>query len=932
VPPLVAAVGAIGAAWAAIGAVGQAIVGIGLSVGLSFAAKALTPKPKRSASPGSGSQVTIREPLAARRLLYGRTRIGGTVVYVSSFDDGGGSYLNLVIALCDGPVDAVETVYFNDVAVEVDGALNVTTSPFAGWAYVERYTGQTLQQASPALVALGGGSWTTEHRLNGIAYLYVKLQWDQNVWQTGVPNITATIRGRQVYDPRTTTTYWSENPALILRDFLLLPVAQGGVGTASGEIDEASFIAAANICDELLPLAGGGVERRYIAGGVIELDEGSTPQALVESLLTSCGGRLSFWGGKWRLTVAAWRSPTFTITDAILRGPIRVETRISRRDQFNAVKGSYREPADRYIARDYPAITSSTFETEDGGARVYRDFSFDWTASASMAQRLAKIELYRAREPITAIVQCNLTAYAVVVGDVVSVTHERWGWSAKTFEVVEVRWAIGDDAAPGVDLTLRETSAAVFDWSASEQQLLAASPATSFPDWTDIDAPSFTLFAGDDELFVAGDGAVQSRIKVLIAPQTNGFTDKWEIRWKLSSEATYTDPISIGAAGSNVWWISPIQDGQLYDVEVRALTSIGTRSAWSGVYGFLAVGKTAPPPDIASVSISNGVMRWEYPNPPADLAGFKVRYHSGSFVFWGSGVEAHSGLLSDGSFDAATLLTGPVTLMVKAVDTSGNESINPAVVVTDLGDPIVGNVVLDYDLRALGFPGTVTSGTIFGGDLIGASTTLFWSTNSAPFYPPRQPLFWPADVYGDILYSWTYTPDTELGDATMSIFSTIAGSPWSILYREAGGGAFWDGSDAALFWSGTDGSTFWPASSDFLSWPGQLSPIRRTLYEFQLSVSGGAAQAVVSELRLVFDVPDIMETLGDVEVLAAGTRLPITRTYRVITAVNLTVQAGPNAAVSARIEDKSLIGPLVTARDAAGTAVDASIDAIVQGY
>jgi hypothetical protein len=932
VPPLVAAAAAVGSAWAAIGAVGQAIVGFGLSVGLSYAAKALSPTPKRNTAAGSGSQVTIREPLAARRLIYGRTRVGGTIVYVSSLNDAGGSYLNLVVALCEGPVDGIETVYFNDVAVEVDGASNVTTAPFSGYAYVERYTGQTPQQASPALVALSSGAWTTEHRLNGIAYLYVKLQWDQNVWQQGVPNVTATIRGRPVHDPRTTTTSWSENPALILRDFLLLPVVQGGVGAAESEIDEASFIAAANVCDELVPLAGGGVERRYAAGGVMELDEGSTPQAIVQSLLTACGGRLAFWGGKWRLTVAAWRSPTFEITEAMLRGPIRVDTRISRRDQFNAVKGSYREPADRYIARDYPAITSPIFEEEDGGARVYRDVSFDWTASASTAQRLAKIELLRAREPISVQVPCTLVAYAAVVGDVVTVTYPRWGWSEKTFEVVEVRWAIGDDMAPGIDLALRETSAAVFDWASSEQQLLDGSPATSFPDWTALDAPSFTLAAGDDELFVAGDGAVQSRIKVAIAEPQNGFIDRWEIRWKLASEAIYTDPISIGAAGSNVWWISPIHDGQLYDVEVRALTSIGTRSAWSGVYGFRAVGKTAPPPDVSAVSINGGLLRWDYPTPPADLAGFRVRYHSGSFVFWESGVAAHSGLVSAGSLDVGALLTGPVTLMVKAVDTSGNESAVPAVVVTDLGEPVVDNVVVDHDLRALGFPGDIAAGHISGGNLVGGSTTLFWSNDSAAFYRPGQILFWPTDTYAGVSYAWSYAPDLDLADATMSIFSSIAGTPWSLVYREGGTGNFWDGSDIGAFWTTADDRPFWNATGPYLPWPGRLSSVRRTLYEFRLSVGAGPVQPVVSQLRLVFDVPDIMETLGDVDVEAGGTRLPLTRTFRAITAVNLTVQAGANGAVTARIEDKALNGPLVTARTAAGTAVDATIDAIVQGY
>ena len=958
-PISIAILGAVGiSATTTAVAITTTLITTALSIGLSFAAKALSPKPKSGgAAADSSTMVTIREPLAPRRRVYGRMRMGGKIAYVNS----NSGVLSMPVMLCDGPVADIEKIYFDDIELEIDGGGVVRNGPFATFAVVKKFLGTVGQPADADIIYYSGGAWTSAHRLDGIAYISPQLIWDPSAW-TGVPNITAVVKGVSVYDPRTADTTWSDNPALILRDFLLLSVENGGVGASSSEIDEASFIAAANICDESVPKGGGGTEKRYTANGIVELDEGSSPQAVVQSILTSCAGRLSYWGGKWHLTVGAWQSPSFTITDDLLRGPLTVDTRISRRDQFNAVKGAYREPDDRYIARDFPPITFPAFEAEDGGTRIYKDLPLDWTTSASMAQRLAKIELYRSREPITVQAQCKIAAYSVVVGDVVNLTHARWGWTNKTFEVIDVKWAIGDDLAPGIDLVLRETSAAVYDWQASEEQLIAAAPATNFPNWITVPTPAFTLAAGDAELFVAGDGAVQSRIKVTILPAAYSFTDSYEIRWKQSTEATFNDPVTIGAAGSNVWWISPINDGALYDVAVRAVSALGGRSPWAYVVNFLAVGKTAPPPDVTAVSISDGVLRWDYPNPPADLAGFQVRYHSGSFVFWGSGLAAHSGLLSAGAIDVGALLTGPVTLMVKAVDTSGNESVNAAVVVTDLGDRIVDNVLVDYDLRAAGFPGTIAAGTISGGDLVGASGAVYWSSNSrAPFWPPAQPLFWPADVYGNVDYSWTYTPALDLVGSTLSIASTIAGSPWAITYREAGSSAFYDATDGDLYWS-DEGSTFddvllednvsqWlmednvtPISMetplggvfwlpvDYQPWPGAIGSVRRVTYEFRLTVSGGAVQPDVSALRMIFDVPDVMETLGDVAVLAAGTRLPLTKTFRAITAVNLTVQAGPNAAVTARIEDKSLIGPLVTARNAAGTAVDASIDAIVQGY
>ena len=56
--------------------------------------------------------------------------------------------------------------------------------------------------------------------LRGIAYMYVRLKFDADAFPNGIPVITATVKGKKLYDPRTSTTVWSDNPALCLRDYL----------------------------------------------------------------------------------------------------------------------------------------------------------------------------------------------------------------------------------------------------------------------------------------------------------------------------------------------------------------------------------------------------------------------------------------------------------------------------------------------------------------------------------------------------------------------------------------------------------------------------------------------------------------------------------------------------------------------------------------
>jgi hypothetical protein len=72
------------------------------------------------------------------------------------------------------------------------------------------------------------------------------------VFPNGIPQITATVRGHAVYDPRDAGTRYTQNPALIARDYLLSPY---GARVPAGELDEASFIAAANACEERVPMA-----------------------------------------------------------------------------------------------------------------------------------------------------------------------------------------------------------------------------------------------------------------------------------------------------------------------------------------------------------------------------------------------------------------------------------------------------------------------------------------------------------------------------------------------------------------------------------------------------------------------------------------------------------------------------------------------------
>src|SRR5205085_2557733 len=80
---------------------------------------------------------------------------------------------------------------------------NYTATGIAkSYAVVRGHLGSPTQAADSFLMAHMPAKWTSNHRLRGIAYLYVRLQFDAKIYPNGVPNIKALIRGKKLRDPR----------------------------------------------------------------------------------------------------------------------------------------------------------------------------------------------------------------------------------------------------------------------------------------------------------------------------------------------------------------------------------------------------------------------------------------------------------------------------------------------------------------------------------------------------------------------------------------------------------------------------------------------------------------------------------------------------------------------------------------------------------
>ena len=418
---------------------------------LGYALNALTAK--RGAATGRGYSTTVNAfgSSLPHQIIYGETRVGGAVFHQTLTSSATkNDRLHRFIAFAGHEIESYEAIYLDGQEVTLDGSGNVTApADFAGQVRIKQYLGTDTQTADADAVS-EIPLWLSDHRALGIAYLYCRFE-DAAEFPNGIPTVTAKIRGKKVYDMRSATTSWSDNPALIMRDYLL---ADYGLAETSGDINDTLFEAAADVCDEIVAGA-----KKYTCNGAFTLD--AAPEDIIRNILSSMGGIFWNYQGQWALQAAEYVTPTLTLTEHDLRSPLEVATRHSRRDNFNSIKGQYKGPDTNYQPDDYTPVVGTLFEEEDNGIIATSDLDLLFTDTEIMAQRIARTALRRNRFQQTVSAAFGLRALDLRIGDNVMLTIDHLGYSSKVFEVVD--WRLGmKDLDIQVNMILREMDEAVF--------------------------------------------------------------------------------------------------------------------------------------------------------------------------------------------------------------------------------------------------------------------------------------------------------------------------------------------------------------------------------------------------------------------------------------------------------------------------------------
>ena len=639
---------------------------------------ALAPDQKLSAVTGMrGRDQMLRQSAAPRKLVYGTVKVSGPVVFMQTAAKS--EILNIVVALGTHEFQSIDEIYFNEDELTLGSAgsdgLQAPTAP-------EQYTGsnskgiphvriQTKLGASSdptfsELSSVSNGLWTDSHKLTNIPAIYARLGYSNDAFPNGIPNISAVVKGKKILDTRTGASSFSTNSALVLYDYL---TSEFGLNCSTSEINTASYNTAANICDEDVSLKSGGTEKRYTTNGVVITSD--TPESIIKSLLSAMGGMLTYSNGQFFVKAGAFISPSDTLTDDDFVGSIQIVTKPSRRENFNAVKGQWIAEETNWQLADYPPITSTTFETEDGGERIFRELDLPFTNSNATAQRLAKLALFRSRQQIQLSGRMKLTAFKYDVGDTINITIDRFGFASKVFEITS--WSLSfesaDNPALGIDVTMREIVSTVFDFTAStdEQDFTADNTVLRSP--FDILAPSITV---TDELRLQN----ETPITVLIVNvQSSDFlAQEFEVSLKKNTDSDF---IFLGRSSNNKFEFVNALDGEIYNVRARALNSAGGVSSFTTV-NHQVTGGTALPQDVTNFAVNiigkEAHLSWT-PVTDIDLSHYQVRHTTATT---GASFQTAQIFARKVSRPANTVVvpaqTG--TYLIKAFDKGGRQSQN----------------------------------------------------------------------------------------------------------------------------------------------------------------------------------------------------------------------------------------------------------------
>ncbi len=316
-------------------------------------------------------------------------------------------------------------------------------------------------------------------------------------------------------------------------------------------------------------------EIRYGCDGTLLSD--ASHETNVTNILTSCAGTFTYTGGVFRMSPASFANSSLSLTDDDIIGPIEIQTKISRKDRFNGVKGVFVGPENGWQEADFPAFVQSSFVTEDG-LEIIKDVPLSMCIAGSQAQRIAKTVLFQGRNELQCNISTNLKGLRLVPNDRVDITSTRLGFTNQVFRVVAVNFGSDKNQLHCV-LTLREDTSAAYDFDPSADAVTVdPTPDTNLPTFRSVSTPVISSFTNTGDL--NNDGTFLSSAILSFAESTSGFISHSEIQLQaqLSGSFVTVDTQNV-QQGVTTTRFGGLIVGRVYRCKVTCVSVLGVRSS-----------------------------------------------------------------------------------------------------------------------------------------------------------------------------------------------------------------------------------------------------------------------------------------------------------------------------------------------------------------
>ena len=356
-----------------------------------------------------------------RQLAIGRFVTPGS--FVAAFTNGQQrKYMQRIYAVADHRINKLDKVWVNGDLVH-DGALTHGARTLVSLegdngeyrCWVTLHYGSWDQTSDNYLTSVET-TWTTDHRLRGVAYVIVEHLWDEDLPESFDYRFGG--EGALLYDRRKDTTAggsgshrWDDPDtweysanAMVAADHYRagIRIHDGstamwfGVGESPDAVPYAEFEELADHCDDNIALKAGGTQKRYEVNGLLSADDDHAKN--LQKIADQMAARAIDQGGRISIRPPIVRTSVITLTDDdVVRGSeSQADPGAGLDDMVNTISGRFINPANDYKRDDFPAVQITTYVDDDNG-EISDTLDLDLENSSERAQRISKLKIEESR-------------------------------------------------------------------------------------------------------------------------------------------------------------------------------------------------------------------------------------------------------------------------------------------------------------------------------------------------------------------------------------------------------------------------------------------------------------------------------------------------------------------------------------------------------